>query len=361
MKIRINKILVSGAAIALLTSVSSNIYAGNEDRVGQSGASQLQINPWARSSGFANANTASVIGLESVNLNVAGLAFTNKTEAMFAHTRYLSGSEISINSFGLSQRIGETGVLGINVMSMNFGDIDITTVDLPEGGSGTYSPQFLNIGLSYAKEFSNSIYAGATVKVISEKMTNASASGVAFDAGIRYVTGKYDNVKFGIALKNVGPQMQFDGDGLSTKVTYNEEEFTLEQRTEPYELPSSLSIGVAYDYYIGVDESKKDDKLKAMHRITGAGNFLANSFGKDQVMIGAEYAFKEMFMVRAGLVYEDGIFDSNERTTVYTGPTAGLTVAVPINDKGSSIDIDYSYRDTNPFNGTHTVGIRINL
>lgn len=361
MKMNLDKAIISGAIMALLTVATSTSYAGNEDRVGQSGASQLQINPWARSSGFASANTASVIGLESVNLNVAGLAFTRKTEVTFAHTRWLSGSDVAINAFGLAQRVGETGVLGLNIMSMNFGEIDITTTDLPEAGIGTYSPQYLNINLSYAKEFSNSIYGGITVKAVSENITDATTRGVAFDAGIRYVTGPKDNIKFAIALRNVGPQMSFNGDGFSTKLLLDEKEFTLEQRTEPFELPSSLSIGVAYDYYIGEKSDEEGKELEAMHRITGAGNFLANSFGKDQIMIGGEYAFKEMFMFRAGLVYEEDVFDSNERTTAYTGPTAGLTVAMPINENGSTIDFDYSYRDTNPFSGTHTFGIRINL
>ena len=63
----------------------------------------------------------------------------------------------TISSFGFSQKVGESGVLGFSVMSMDFGDIEITTVELPEGGLGTYSPKFMNIGISYAKIFSNSI------------------------------------------------------------------------------------------------------------------------------------------------------------------------------------------------------------
>ena len=36
----------------------------------------------------------------------------------------------SISTFGFSQRVSESGVLGIGVMSMDFGDIEITTVDM---------------------------------------------------------------------------------------------------------------------------------------------------------------------------------------------------------------------------------------
>ena len=111
--------------------------------------------------------------------------------------------------------MGESSVIALSVTAMSFGDIDITTEDLPEGGIGSFSPVYTNIGLSYAKEFSNSIYGGLTVRIISEAISNVRAQGVAFDAGIRYVTGERDHIKFGISLKNVGPPMRYRGDGLT--------------------------------------------------------------------------------------------------------------------------------------------------
>jgi len=341
--------------------VCTSVYAGNKDRVGTSGASELLINPWAKSSGFAGANTASAVGLEAMHLNVAGLAFTNKTEIAFTRTSWLSGSDIDINAFGLAQRVGETAVIGLSIMSMNFGDIDITTENLPDGGSGTFSPQFLNFGLAFSKEFSNSIYGGIAVKTISESIADAKTQGVAFDAGIRYVTGEKDNLKFGIALRNVGPKMKFSGDGFATSVLLQDEQFTLEQRTEGFELPALLNIGASYDFYLGEKADSTGKGTEADHRITGAGTFTSNSFGKDQIRIGAEYGFRSMFMVRAGMVYEEDVFKTlgDGRTSAYTGPTAGFTVQIPLSKSGTALGLDYSYRDTNPFSGTHSFGARI--
>ena len=100
-----------------------------------------------------------------------------------------------MNAFGFGQRVGESGVLGLSVTSMNFGDLEITEEDLPEGGIGSFSPTYTNIGMSYAKAFSNSIYGGITVRLISEAIYNVRSQGVSFDAGIRYVTGENDNVR----------------------------------------------------------------------------------------------------------------------------------------------------------------------
>lgn len=343
-------ILAGLLTIALLLPVN-DMWAGNKDRAGEAGASELLINPWARSSGWGGANTASVRGLEAMFGNVAGVAFTNGTELIFSNTQWLQGSEISINSFGFTQKVSETGVLGITIMSMRFGDIPITTVAIPEGGIGTFAPSYMNIGISYAKAFSNSIYGGFNIKIISQSIADMSAQGVAIDAGIQYVTGDMENIKFGITLKNIGPTMQFSGDGLAirTLLPGQDNQFTVEQRSAEYEMPSQLIIGAAYDFLISED-----------HTLTFAGNFISNSFFKDQFSGGLEYALRNYLMLRAGYTYEDGITTKADRTTAFTGPSAGLTVQVPLNkEKGSIFAVDYSYRDTDPWSGTHSISARL--
>ena len=65
-------------SVALLLP-SYNLLAGNPDRSGQAGASELLINPWAGSSSWGGANIACTRGLESIYTNVAGTAFTERT------------------------------------------------------------------------------------------------------------------------------------------------------------------------------------------------------------------------------------------------------------------------------------------
>ncbi len=339
-------------------------FAGNKNRIGQAGAQELLLNPWGRSSGMAGANMANSVGLESIFLNVSGLAFIDKTELSFTRTDYLSGSGMNINAFGLGQRVGESAVIGAYVKSVGFGDIDRTTIENPDGGLGTFSPQFLTLNISYARAFSNSIYGGFTLKTISETINDAKANGVAIDMGIRYVTGARENLKFGIALKNVGPKMNFNGDGFSTKVLIDGKEMTINQRRQAFEMPSTLSLGASYDLFfdntVGGSDSSAGKALN--HRVTISGNFVSNSFGKDMIMVGAEYAFNEMFMVRGGYRYEEGVLDVETREVAFTGPTAGASVALPLG-KGSdnTIAIDYSYTFSNPFNGSHAYGIRLNF
>lgn len=343
-------------AIAIMGSIVlsyPNLMAGNEDRIGECGSQELLINPWARSSGWGGVGIANSRGIEAMYTNIAGVAFTQRTEIVFAHTMWLKGSGVNINTFGLSQKVGETGVIGIGVMAMGFGDITITTVDNPEGGVGTYNPSLMNINLSYSRMFSNSIYGGINIKVISQKTSNLSAQGFAIDAGIQYITGEKENIMFGISLKNVGTKMKFNGDGLSFRGTIAgaSNQLTVEQRSAEFELPTTLNIGVAYDFIIS-------DK----HKITLAGAFISNSFGKDQYIVGLEYKMMDYLYLRGGYAMENGTFNKSERTNALTGPHAGITVQVPVSKKkGSTIGIDYSYRATDPFQGTHSFGMRINL
>lgn len=342
--------MVAAAGMALL---AGGAMAGNPDRAGSAGATQLLVNPWARSNGWSLANSATLQGAEGMFGNVAGLAHVRKTELLFSSTRWLEGSGVKINAVGFGQKLGESGVLGISATTFSFGDLPVTTVDQPEGGLGTFSPTQANIGLAYSKAFSNSIYGGLLVRVVSESIANVRTSGVCFDAGIQYVTGPTDNIHFGIALKNVGPAMSFSGDGLAVQglLVGGTQTLTMEQRSADFELPSQMNIGAAYDL-----------NISELHRVTIAGTFTSNSFTKDQFILGAEYAFKKMVHVRGGYLYEKNVTDEELRETVFTGPSAGISLDFHFGEeKQSTVAIDYAYRATNPFSGVHSIGVRLSL
>ncbi len=348
-------------ALSICLFVSFDLAAGNPERVGQAGASQLLINPYTRNMGMVGSNSAKVSGLEAQFLNVAGTAFTRNTEVMFNRTTWLSGTDIFINTFGLTQGLSETSSIGFGVVAIDAGKIDITTEEMPDGGLGYYKPSFYNISLSYAKMFSDNIYGGLNVKMINEQIPNAAAKGVAIDAGIQYHTGKYNNIHVGIALKNWGPKMSYIGDGLSRQTSVNSfsgnYEMTVNNRSGAFELPTMVNIGASYDAYFHRDTTGGNKH----QRLTFNGTFTSNSFTYDNGLFGLEYAWHEMLMLRGGYYYEEGILSNDTRRTVLKGPAAGISLEVPFNEKHSTFGIDYSFRATNPFSGIHSFGFRINL
>ncbi len=341
-----------GLASIAMVCTAATVYAGNPDRRGQAGATELLIQPWAQSGGWAGINSANVRGIEAERMNVAGLAFLSKTELNFTRTTWLSGSDIFINAFGIGQRLNESSVLGLSVMSIDAGSIEITRVDNPDGGLGVFKPSFVNLGVSYARSFSDRIHGGITLRVISQATTDVSSQGAAFDAGIQYITGEKDRIKFGIALRNVGTPMAFGGDGLAARGTMQGSSvaLTLAQRSQLFELPSLMNIGGSYDFWL----AGSDD-----YKLTVAANFTSNSFTNDQFGVGGEFNWRNMFAVRAGYQYEDGIRDYTVRQNVHDFINAGFSINAPFG--ASRFSLDYAYRSTSPFNGTHMYGVRISL
>lgn len=344
--------------IGLIMAPMTISLAGNGDRVGSAGATELLINPWSRSAAYGDAGIACANGLDAVYTNIAGLAFTEKTQVRFDRTNWLGGTGININSAGLAQRVSDNGVMSVTVMAMSFGEIEQTTTALPGGGIGTFSPTYSNFNVGYAQEFSNSIYGGINLKVITESISNIRGTGVALDAGIRYVTGEDDKIKFGITLKNIGPTMQMNGDGLNLPViNSNGTLVTVQQRSAFFELPSLLAIGGSYDF-----------NFSETSQLTLALGFSANSFSNDQYRLGLNYGMhlpKARFNLMAGYVYEYGNFSPefgyNERVTALSGLTAGISIDAIVGKNNNMLGIQYAYRQTRLFNGVHSIGLSIEI
>lgn len=357
---KMNKIVKGTLLVAASLLMASPAMAGNGDRIGSAGATELLINPWARSAAWGDASVSCGTGLDAVYTNIAGLAFTDKTQIRFDRSNWLGGSGIAINSAGLAQRVSDNSVISVTVMAMTFGDIQITTVDLPEGGIGNFKPTYSNFNVGFAREFTNSIYGGVNFKVVNESIANIRGTSVAIDAGIRYITGEQDQMKFGITLKNIGPTMTFKGDGMHIQIMYPEtgELATLEQRSASFEMPSTLNIGGSYDF-----------NFNETNKLTLALAFSANSFSNDQYRIGLNYGMdikKAAFNIMAGYVYEKGLFSKDGfvaegRVTAMSGLTAGVSVDAILGKNKNRLGIQYCYRHANPFSGSHTVGLSIDI
>lgn len=342
------------SALAIVVSLSAgSLFAGNPQRVGSAGASELLNNSWARNSGWGNVNTAGVRGVESVFLNIAGIANTENIEIAFSNTQWLSGSDITINSIGIVKSVGNSGALAFSLNNFSYGDLVVRTEAQPDGGIATISPYAAIITGGYSQKFTESIYGGVNLKFFNQGLPNLSVSALLVDAGVQYHTGEENRLKFGITLRNIGPSAAFGGDGLSIQAMvpgggYSQ---TFSSRSARFEFPSNLVIGGSYDFFLGGEQL-----------LTAAINFQSNSLQKDEYGVGVEYAYKEMFMARVGYT----IFDNRQdgmQTNIHTGLAAGISFMLPMSkESGSNLAFDYSIRTTRtPFLGTHCLGVRLTL
>ena len=121
--------LLTILAAGLFLLIGTSSFAGNPDRQGEAGAGELLFNPWARSAGVHTLNTASIVGVEAMRLNVAGMGRISDKEILIGNTRLYEGSTLQLNALGFVTKTGESGALGISLTSVDFGDIPITTED----------------------------------------------------------------------------------------------------------------------------------------------------------------------------------------------------------------------------------------
>jgi len=353
------KVLLIAATIGAL-----QVFAGNPDRRGESGAAELVMNGWARSTGMWGMNSARVRGIESERINPAGLGYVRKTDVQVAYSLWMQGSGLGVIHAGFAQQV-KSNVFALTIQSLSFGQIIRTTVEDPQGGIGTYSPRFLNIGVSYAKVFPLGIKGGITARLINEGIDNINAFGFSIDAGLLYTTGKKKNIHFGVALRNVGTPMTFRGDGFSFTGNAESGQYQLafDRKTQKFDLPVQLNIGAAYDLLLGSEFDLEPGTRTQNYRITFAANFTSNAYGNDHFGGGIEFSYRDVFMLRGGYRGEVGITNKTISQTNYSGFAGGFTVEAPFKKDGTGprLGLDYSFRSTNIYQGTHSMGLHFNL
>jgi len=380
MKNRYRTLLRVSVLMIMVASITTTVRAGNRDRSGQAACAFLLYNPWASTNGWGTAGVSHTKGIEATFSNVAGMAFTKKTDIAYSNTMFMQGTGTMINSMGIVQNLGKTksenerGNMGVTVMVMSSGKIPKTTNEQPEGGLGYFSLTMMNIAVSYARSFSDAVHAGVTFGVNNQKAPDVGATGVTINAGIQYVTGRNDQFQIGVAMRNFGLPVRYTGDGMMTRSTLPNNTFpsSLLIATEESEMPVLLALGTSYDFLFG-DKAKSDGgftpnirRENAIHRITLAGSFVANAYSQDQIVLGIEYSLLDYFQVRGG--YQLNGFSLKNSTSNFMGPSFGASLLAPLKrekDGGvwtsSRLAIDYSYRFTIEYKGCHAIGARLIL
>ena len=331
----------------MLLIINVLLFAGDVSRKGTTGADELLIPVGARSIATAGAFVANSQGLEAIYYNPAGLAaYQGSGEMMFSYTSYLA--DIKLSYFAASFNDKSLGSVALSVKNLDFGKINVTTTSKPDGDGSTYSPTFLTTNLTYAKVITDRVTAGANMKIIYEKIGNASATGIGLDFGVQY---KFDELPLwlGAAIKNVGTNMRFTGQDLQQKYypvnnIFDAKPVTSEIVTEEFEIPSYFELSMAYDY-------KFDDDVSLL---TGF-NFRNNNAMEDLLQVGAEFSYVEMFYLRAG--YETYLQNTDKNIYDYT---LGAGIKYDFT-RSLSITFDYAYRNVNEkaFDANHVFSVKL--
>jgi hypothetical protein len=339
---------VLAAAGALLGPGAETARAQYEgdDRAGTAAMEELLVPVTPRTIALGNALTSglsNVNALEAVQSNPAALVVGGGTSAIFSRTEYWS--DIGVNYFGVGQRFGANSV-GITLTAWDYGDIFRQSEASPEiDSNSTWTATTFVVGASMARQFTDRIAAGVTLKGLGRRIDDVNASGIAFDAGMTYVVGE-SGLRFGVSLKNFGSSMSFSGDGLQRPIGQSgpqgDGEIGGEIDDLESELPSSLNFGAAYTRALAGDLS-----------LTALANFRSNAYDIDNYAAGVEFGYQSMFFVRGGVDIQTVDVTAWDMWNVGAGLNLDLS--------GTRAQLDYAFRPSGDLGGVHVFSVGLGL
>jgi hypothetical protein len=324
------RLLIQWVLPAALLVQAATAGAGGLDRIGTSGAQELRIPVGAASIATGGSTVALGDGLRNVYWNPASLAATDQSEGMVSYSSYLGDSKVNYGA--VSTHLGSQGQIGLSFKILNIGDIIVTTEDAPDGTGEILNPNFGVFGITYGRRMTDRVHLGLTGSYISEKVADVSATGFAMDLGVQYDTG-WRGLRFGFAMKNIGPDMRFTGSNLEQRIVLPTDDPTasghvLQLQAASFELPSYLQIGVSYDIPMG-----GEDRHTSIY-----GAFQGNNFTTDEYRLGAEVPIGGFLALRGGFVGQVPIQDADRQQNYLYSYSYGAGFNFKLGDRPFALD-----------------------
>lgn len=325
--------------LVLLLGLGREAYA-QQARNGANAADELNIPVDAEFLGGGSA-AANATGLSGILWNPAGVdQAEGNLQVMLARREYFADTGINFAAIGM--RFGRLGTLAFSLRSFDLGEIDKTDEFNMDGTGETFSPTYFTLGATYSRQMTDRISIGATANLVHEGFEQVGATGVAVDAGVQYreflgVQG----LRIGVAIRNIGTSMTYDGSGLLRPGTTQEGDRGPTQYkvlAASADMPTVVDIAASYNLFRGLS--------------VGA-TYMENTYGPSQVRTLAQYNFYGWLTARAA--YNFAVNDPNQLAIDQPafGATLNLRQAI-----GADIALDYGYMPAQYFGATHVFAIR---
>jgi hypothetical protein len=300
-------------------------------RTGGSGMQFLKIAPDARSAAMGGAVVGLTNDAAAMYWNPAGITGidTGKVTAQFSHTRWFGNSQVNYGAVAF--KAGKLSYVGVNVMSLGFGDTKETTEFEPNGTGRNVLMGSTSIGVSFAKILTNSFSFGLQAKFAQEIIANVSVNNVLFDLGLTYNIG-IKNARFGVTFSNFGVNVAPTGSVTILKLNGE----TQKNDFTPVSAPAVFRLGFAIDPI-----SNKT------HVLTTAAQLNHPTDNNESVGLGVEYSWKKILYGRSG--WEFGLDEANNF------PSLGFGIKLP--RSFGNFGIDYGLVSKSRIGNIHRIGL----
>lgn len=347
------KILIIILAILLTTCLFGQ---DKPYRVGTTAAPFLEMGVGSAAISMGDAYVSVVRDVTSIYWNPSGLAYLNSDlgEVQSMYRPWIAGIK---NYFaGAAVKVDGIGTLGLGITAMDFGETEITTMEMQDGTGEMYSAMDYAFSFCYARLLTPYFAFGISGKYITSKISRMSADAVAIDLGVMMNThffatgGKRENgLTIGMSISNYGTRMKYDGLELLVPIDISPDEagnykdVEGNYRLRDWDLPLIFRLGVSVHPI--VTETQK---------LTLAVDALHPNNNSESLNLGVEYKFNYQNFVDVflrggwrGLYMDDAPF----------GLTLGGGVHMNLNN--IVLKLAYAYQEMEYFDSepTYLIGI----
>lgn len=324
--------------VLLLLLLFGNVSGEGIVKKGQVGFRFLENPVSAEAIGRGGMGLITIYNANTVFWNPAGLGWIpGKYDVSLNYTKGIA--DIDHNAIAAAFQIGRFGVIGLDVLMMNYGDFYGTRRANNDQGfvdTGTFSPQAYAIGLSFSQKVSDRFSYGVRIKYARQDLGSAwiGVAGIDVDDPALEIEEKsyalaepsvdigaiydflYHKIRFGAVIQN-----------FSREIKYEDEKFPL---------PFAVSFGITVDPLSFFSPFEDGSPFLLGFETRHPRDF------KEKFKVGAEYVYDNMLIIRSGYM---GNYDERGLTMGF-----GFTRSY----MNSKFRLDYAYEDFGIFDAAHT-------
>lgn len=262
------------------------------------GAAFLKIPIGARAVSLGNIGTAISNDPSALHWNPAALSQFKRPELGFAHAALYEETRLDFLGYVQPTPIGN---FGVGATSLSQGRIEGRDIDGLKTSS--FDASDLAVGLSFSPRLAQTWGLGLGIKWIRQSIAEASATGLALDAGLLYKPAY--SLQLGLAGRNLGPKLRFE--------------------EQTFSLPSNVSLGAGY--FIAKQATLGLEMTKPLHS------------PKAEFSVGLEYqAFPAVFL-RVGYM----VAGQTQNHNGARGPSAFSKLSLGLGLRFASFSVDYAF------------------